>query len=400
MMIFVKIRRLILLIFVFILCYADYNPFGEDSALTLTNVIGSLYLLSVLMTFKTKINYKEIKPFIIPLLLLFILVTIMSIVNKSEYNILRSEFNFGWLRGIILFVFIFYDLKGYPKFQRKIINVYLISIVSVAILATLNIGVTNHWSGRLLIFGTNANVVGFWGVLGITFILNHVIFGDISNKNKLFILLLLPFLLFLIAKSGSRGAFILLMVSLISFLIYSGETLRSKIQIISLMFIFWLFAIIILLQNDILAERLLSFVKTGDTSGRDELGSYAIRIFKENPIFGCGETGYEIKITTLLGKFMGPHNVYLYILVTGGISGLLLFLSFLYRIYKSAIENYRLNKNVLPIILFFIICLSMLKGGGVLTDRVTWFLLAYIAASTTLNIDIKKKDKENENISC
>ena len=388
------------MLFVFILCYAVYNPFGKDSPLTLTNVVGSIYLLAAILTFKSKINYSEIKPFVIPLLLLFIWITIMSIINISPNNEHCSAFNFGLFRNILLFILIFYDLKGDLKFQNKIINTYLFSIVSIAILAALNIEVTYHSTGRLLLFGTNANEVGLWCVFGICFIIDKAIFGNKSNSNRLLLLLLIPLLLSLIAKTGSRGAVVLLITSIIAFSFYLPGKFKTKLIIFFLLIVFVLSILLVVIQNEILADRFLSFFETGDTSGRGELWLNTFLIIKENPIFGFGETGYELRITNLIGEYMGTHNVFLYILVVGGVIGLFLFLLFLYRIYKSVMDNYHLNNQVLPIILFLIIFLLMMKGGGVLIDRVLWFILAYIASTTTCSDFIQRKDYEYENNGC
>ncbi len=382
---FVKARQRVLLLFVYILCFAAYNPFGKNSAFTLTNVLGSVYILTAILTFKSKINIADFKKYIIPLVLLFLLITIMNIINETTENIERSALNFKLLRNYILFSLFYYDLKDNISLQRKVINTYLFSIISIAILAIFNIGVSFSYTGRLLIFETNTNLIGLWTIFGISIIINNVFFEKKSNYKKYYLLLFIPILLTLLAKTGSRGAIVLLIVSILSFTFFSNKNLVEKTFLFFTAILAVTIAIIFLLQNEILADRIINTLNNRDLGERSIIWNLTFNIIKENPVFGCGETGYEIIITDSLGKFMGTHNAFLYITVSSGIIGLVFFLTFLVRIYKSVIYKYKLNNQVLPIVLYIIILLHMMKAGGVLIDRTIWFLLAYIISTTTVD---------------
>jgi O-antigen ligase len=107
----------------------------------------------------------------------------------------------------------------------------------------------------------------------------------------------------------------------------------------------------------------------------------------DNPLFGVGTVGYETYSFMVFGELKSPHNVFLEILCYTGITGLTVYLVFLYRIFRRSFHLYRQTKIILPILLLIPIFAS-LASGQILNVKIGWLIFAYIAGCYQLNAGI------------
>ena len=133
--------------------------------------------------------------------------------------------------------------------------------------------------------------------------------------------------LFAIYISAARSPLLAIFLVWAYFLI-----LKNKIKYILFFLIFLLFvAFFIYFSRNILhiesafVERNYLFIFEGNTSGREPYFNRAIAIFKVNPLIG-GRVLYE--------DGMYPHNIFLELLMSGGLLLLVLFCSFFFYLIK------------------------------------------------------------------
>lgn len=202
---------------------------------------------------------------------------------------------------------------------------------------------------------------------------------------------------------GGRGAAILLIVSFILILWSRIRRLGRGVMIMLLVSFIFLFVLNHL--DAFLAERLeygyeraFSYITERgiditQTSGRDYVYGEAISSIQKNPTCGYGLLGYLVPTNYTIGY--SPHNIFLHILLQGGIILLFLFVVFLLRLTYKYYQLVHRNKQILfllPVFLYPIIVL--LFSGDYLMTPLFWFMISYLV-SVRLNPYILLGNKDN-----
>lgn len=186
-------------------------------------------------------------------------------------------------------------------------------------------------------------------------------------KRSILLLIIIITLLIIMILSGSRGPLVALAFVVTSF-IFLRMTFFKKIT----SFIFGLvaaFAVFYFYELAVEYIPILSRFNFNTTEGgmsvniREEQYSSALRIFSENPIFGGSLVEHYADFY--------PHNIILEILITGGISLLLIYI---FAFFCISVELQNAIKNKVPLCFFLILCLlfisymftSSLAGIGLL----------------------------------
>jgi O-antigen ligase len=138
------------------------------------------------------------------------------------------------------------------------------------------------------------------------------------------------------------------------------------------------------MQSEVLKFRLLQSTQEGDLSGREIIWQTVLHLIKRSPILGVGNTGYAYFMQTNFGSVTSPHNVILEVLCLTGITGLFLYLIFLYRIFKISLNRYKMDGFLLPLMLIIPI-LGLLFSGQILAVKIGWVIFAYITGSLNTN---------------
>ena len=174
-------------------------------------------------------------------------------------------------------------------------------------------------------------------------------------------------LLFLIPiafMTGSRKTFIILILSVALFYVFSakrGKLLNTMLAIITIVFSYYLVMSVPSLYDSvgIRIESMLNVftgVSTIDSSTRLRMNmiEYGLIWFKEKPLLGVGIDNYRYLWHSVSGVAMYAHNNYIEILVDLGIVGFIVY----YSIYISAIR--KLTKSLKYDRYFFAVALSIL----------------------------------------
>lgn len=192
-----------------------------------------------------------------------------------------------------------------------------------------------------------------------------------------------------------RGPILWLFVALLFFFFYKKrEFYRYLFSVLVVSIILYLSIDMILDVIDKIAptsvERIRAALYEGDTSHRmdaddaDSCYFLALNQFADSPYFGS----YFRLVTN--GMFRGsyPHNVFLEIMITMGIFGLIPFLYILHKTFKNIHES--LSSEFIPIyliptILFLSRILTLMTTGSLMLDNEFWLSLSLVLLFPKIN---------------
>lgn len=348
-----------------------YLPFFKEA------IIGVL-IVYVLFTDRSRLilmeNIKDAFPLFLIFLIFLFLGAILPYQIKEE-----SVINFKFLSAIFLFIFLSSFFSMRPRDVAFSLIFFGIGAGLLSILYGLGFFGTEAYeirNDRLNLLGENPNSLSVRVSLGILFLVWGSV-ENVLNLNRFFRVILLipvPFMFNLILASGSKGSFLLCIASIALYiLLLKNISKYVKFGVIISGVVAFHFALSLFFESS-LYER---FLTSDFTSGRSDIWDAAINIFLENPL-GIGEVGYKVEILRRLGVIIDTHNLFVYLLVTGGIIALILFLYFMTKIFIKNIRRYKYDKNIIFLLIFFSMVFVMSKTGGVLSYLIMWYFLACI----------------------
>lgn len=367
-----NIRFAVFLFFIFLLPFNNLNLYiGFEVRKFVWILWIALALLSYRKCFSVNSVIKYLSPWLYHILLMVIVGT-WGIMFLYYDPILV---NYDVLLAFLFFVMSVNELKINRYRIGYVYYTFIFALGLLSVLSRMGIGVSMSTSetGRLMIFGSNANDLGNWAVVGIILSL-HLLFNDKSLK-RFTAVVFIPILLVLIASSGSRGSFIFLVACLFLFAL----TIQVKKRYIKTMILFVFFiaiyiSVMWMMTNEVMHDRMMSFIEDEDTGGRDIIWNIGLSMFQERPIFGWGLNGYITEMTYRYGAFRSMHNLFLEYAVNSGLLGLICIILFFMRLVNQSISS--INKNNLSIILSILSALIAFKTGGVQASLFFWFLIS------------------------
>jgi len=221
-------------------------------------------------------------------------------------------------------------------------------------------------------------------------------------KFKYFILMILS--MFLLLRSGSRGA-VISFLSAILFYIFITKRVKLQTKVYTIIFATLLFLSCYKLLPDSVKE-FYQYTFTPEARS-DEISSVyqrltmwkmAINDFKENPVFGVG-TGNSVEGIGF------PHNILLEVAAELGIIGLFIFILLCYLTIWKAItfikrnEKHSLDLNILMklSLILFIYSLTEAMFSGLITNQ-TWLFMSIglIVSLTKLRLNSQKNSLETK----
>ena len=243
-------------------------------------------------------------------------------------------------------------------------------------------------------------------LFGITFaILLIILFVWMLEQRKFKYLILMVPSMFLLFRSGSRGAVISFLVTMLFYLLIIGR-LRFKTKVYAAI----LTALLILGAYKFISESTREFyqytftpearlTEVSSVYQRVTMWEMAINDFKENPILGVG-----------MGNSVGgggfPHNIILEVSAELGILGLFIFLSMCYLTIKKAMrfikreEKQDLNLLMKLSLILFVYSLTEAMFSGYITNQTQLFmsmgLVVSVVSLTKLKANNQRRDLERK----
>ncbi|WP_195349442.1 O-antigen ligase family protein [Bacteroides nordii] len=382
------LRFFFYLIFVFLLPYNNLNLY---IGFEIRKVVWFVWIILAIISFKSCFSIKCIKQFLYPLWLQLLFMACIGLYGHLRYFYSTTLFNYEVVLAILFLLMSINELKININRIQKVYNTFIISLGVLSIFAMLGIGlgINNEETGRLTIFGSNANDLGNWAVCAIVFCV-YSLLHKCNLIMRIIFIIAIPLLLNLVASSASRGAFIFLLIVLCLFAITTNTTQKYKKMILFILFILiGYLSFIWIMSNELMRDRMISFITEEDTSGRNIIWSIGFSMIVERSICGWGINGYIQEMTTRYGEYRSMHNMFLEYWVTSGIVGLFLLCMFFYRFGRRVIKIRKVDN--LPLILYTLVIMIALKTGGVQASLFFWFLISIsIALSNSLILKSSK----------
>jgi O-antigen ligase len=380
-----------LVLLVFSVTFEKWDPFQLVGTVSVTFLATILYFATWVPLIGTNFQFAPFKKFVIPLLFLILTGFICSAISSEYVRSLKYAFHYRTLLLIFLMTFIAAHIYCKPKMLPIVLNSYIASMILVYVLVSLGEGVTIH-NDRLLLFGENPNVMGAKASLAFLISISPLINKFSIKRLIITIAICIPFI-GLVATSGSRGAFLSMFLGLAVLLFFRKTSVLNKWALI----IFAVFAsgmlIIYLLEtNPNLAARFTDTVEKGDT-GRNVLWEGAFNAIENNIIIGAGFDGVIPTMRQYTGISLNPHNIFLYVYIATGLPGIILFITFLVRLVRILLLQFKASGESLNLVLFVIVVFNMSKQGGSIGKILFWFFFAVLIGSSVHVISRVKQEK-------
>lgn len=371
-----KIQFFFACLFFASLNFEMFSIVGEEG-FSVSKLCMIFYILSSIpMGLSNMLDSRDIKQYLIAIFVSFFFMVLSSIVHSSN-----MIFDTTMFLNILMFWVLLNHFRRDNRLFDQGLLFFALSGCLVSVLFHFGIGVEasdNIYEERFSIFGDNENTVGFKMTLGILFLLNYCLngSGDKPIRYPWLLLCIAPMLLLLFA-TASRGAFLMLAVGLVYFVL-ARPTKKKGTE-----FLWLAFGVVILflgyklvLDQEVLMSRLLRTKETGSLSSRDVIWKMYLDLIFDNPILGVGFSGGVKTAMVNFGVRKNPHNVFIEVALYSGILGFIPFMYFIYHLYKNGLLYKRIVKNLGPILLLIGV-LGMLLSGQALGVKLFWAVAAY-----------------------
>ncbi|MBC5622720.1 MULTISPECIES: O-antigen ligase [Butyricimonas] len=392
-----KIDNFLLLLFSFFLGLGGVSFWGSASSeggSVFTQLFLLLFICVAFFSKRNRLHTFSYGNYIFALLGVWLITFLSSIFHQINlfdvfYLVYFLKYALAMLTFVILLIYFERDEK--LLFKSLFCFSFASGLVALVFLLNLLPGAFDFHNGRLAIVGENANTTGGRFALSFIVLSSFIIFDVFKWRVKRLVLIFfaLP-IFFMVVASGSRGAFLAMIIVTMIMYWYSIASWKKRILVFSpvllisvLFVIYWMGT----KEEFVMAERLLDVVKYGSNGGRDMLMVQAMDIFSDYPLFGCGEPLYVLERSIRFNEHLPVHNLLIHTLVTGGVVALLCLVAFYVLLFKDSVEV--LQKTPLPMCLFLYILMLAMKSGGFATFLSMWYIFSIVAALSRL---IKKNE--------
>jgi O-antigen ligase len=307
-----------------------------------------------------------------PLLGLLVTLFLLGIFQGDVF------FNVKFLAAIGVYISMSVFFRLHP--DKALLSMFYFSIGVAAMVTVYYLGLFEgnyrFSKGRIFLFEENPNSISSRVAIAIIFLFYWVIDNPLRFKRARWLLLLpIPLMFFFVFLTGSKGSTIISGFGVISVFLFSSYSrgLKSILSIISLLLIV---SFGVKSFNETTVYKRFQEDSVTELGTREELWLNAVDIFVDNP-WGIGEKAYFREAKSRIGRALDTHNLFLYILVTGGVLGIVFFLIFLTRVFRLMVAQIKKRQIITPII-YFVLVLLISKTGGVLTYLVLWYSLAFV----------------------
>lgn len=376
-----KITNILLYLLSISLAIGSINPFnpvvGEQNEAVnngFTPLLLVLFLFFAMLDTKIYQGYKKIAKYVLLLIAFLIVVVLSSILY--DINTWHSHIEFFLKLFIAELSFVVLFLYFYHYKQCLVISMKLYMATCIVIITLYFLGALDNYSyisnGRLVIFGENSN--SFSARISLAFI--FVLYFIKQNESKTFIIkwglivscVLLYAYIFL---SGSRGSFIA--VSLCVCFVFVEYVKKHIFALLFLLVVlgmghYFISNTVAYVDSNYSMFERLEELKEGNE--RSKLMKYAVDIYLDNPVWGCGVNGYEQEKRLRGYSTKDSHCIATSILAISGFVGISLFSIYIFCLLR---ENRKKTANVMPFLITIFMLFISLKTGGVLTYMLMWY---------------------------
>lgn len=249
------------------------------------------------------------------------------------------------------------------------------SVQSLILIFKINPLVYDYGS-RIGIIGYNLNELSAFQALTASLLYSHLLYNrfrlNILNIIKLFFLIMIVTSTLLPASRGGSLA-LLFGFSMASLLVFKHQLSLRVLILIPLVGISIYYSFI---NTEYLIERFANRDIFSEEEGRYLIYLNSFSLFSENPLFGLGGV-YTYELGKLMDKgVIAAHNTYMQILLSFGLVGLIIFLSFIINAIKKVLNS---NQSELKVMLSTLLITSLfsLLFTNWASDKFIWVIFAF-----------------------
>lgn len=309
------------------------------------------------------------------LILTFSLLSTITGILISPYGNVKSIFSVlgMFFASYILFLIIPILNIKYRNLQKRIFDIINIFCVFLSIMAIL-IYYKGSFLSYSLVYSRAASI--YYDPNFLAMLLGTNMFLILSNKSinkfyKVFLIFLFSYVIFL---SGSRGALLGVILTIIIFVMFFSKIKNIKKIVLFAMILFFSYLIISYLSK-------LDFFRLYQGSnGRFEMIIAALKEIKKSPLIGYGysSVGKFLKLSGFSN--LSTHNTFIDYIFSYGI---LNFLLYIYFIVKVLFKGLKISENRSLILVFCFLILNMNTilynfGGVGISSLLFTLILGYI----------------------
>lgn len=378
-----NIREFLLLIYVAVFPYENWGTFLAFGIGSPLKIVGLLYILSVIPLF-IKGGTRPVTKEYVSVILLVIWLWVRNVFDLQAAKPSLAPFTNNILFALLLTYHLsISDKKLIIKllFVMAVSNVIVSSLIAFDLISGLEV-----FEDRLIFMGMNSNDFSYLISVSILILLHIFRIDYFGWKKKRYLLLLgIPFLLYSLGYTGSRGGVITLGIGITAYFLLLGKSRSARFMSL----LAGLLVIIILYKYlfsvEVIEGRFSKYNEDIQTFGnRIPIWKVAIGLFQDNPLFGVDFSTYNSAMMSSFGRYRSAHNGFIYLLALGGFFALVLFLKFIYNAFESCKH---LIFKAFYLSLFLMQISFLLKSGAFFGYKLMWFLFALIFAAGFTNDD-------------
>lgn len=370
-----------------------YRYEGNESSPIYYVYLASIFFLTVifflydLIIVNNKLSRRDI--FLIIFAKIIFISFFMEVISNGLTSIMITRFTYYIVWGFTSILMGLYLSKNKRYKNLTYFLDILLIFINIALIRSISYSFIN--GTRVTLGGAIYQTAGYVFALGFGINLFYIVYNyNFSRFNftkttfyKVFSSVFLIVQLYGVIATGARGAMLLVIFYVFLILVLSMNSLKNYAKYTLVILVFGLF---IYLSWPVISEvplisnswdRAFAYIGEngidwGGTSGRDRVYQNALETISAKPIKGYGLFSYY-NVTSF------PHNIFLEVLLQGGIIYFTVFLtimiSILYRFYRII----RFNK----LFLLYAVILSypfimLMFSGSYMSNGLFWFTVSFI----------------------
>jgi O-antigen ligase len=372
-----KFSDTILYLFYFLPISILIGPFA--SLLNILSLSIFIFFLNLNKNFKYIFRNKVIWC----LALIYIYLIFNTFISQNTY--LSFSRNFGFLRFILLFIFInyfFFKKNNHHifKFWTLILFIVIFDIFFEFFFGSNILGFSAENKKRIVSFFRDETVIGSY-LNGFIFIIIGYFFSSfekMSTQKKFMIFLFLLISFVSMVLTGERSNTIKLFIGLLIFFYLNDKIkLKNKVYFFLSVILFFLISLNLFSEikhryNNDLIKRLKNYDNNKEYI-YFSLYKSGLNVFKEYPLFGVGNKNYREEACTneIYLCNTHPHQIYIEFLSEHGIIGSLILISILFFLIFKNYNSTCLKKNYIQLGCFTYILIQfipIIPSGAFFSD--------------------------------
>ena len=364
--------------------YCAAMPFEEALAFSfggILKIIGFLVIgWCLLAHYKTRIRLRKLF-FVLPFFWWFMF-SLLSVAWSKDHTWWWYFIKTYASQIILLMTIVSY--RQFVNLEHLKNGVVTGAVIAAAVLIVMPMASTLTEDGRrtMIVFGNELDPNILAAVMMVALIIT--VERIIQKRSGTLLIVLAAFILLGILLTGSRGGLIATAVGGVTYLVINVKNgkIRNKVMLLTLAAVIAVAIVVALLPDQLISSRfswksLFGFDEyESGAHNRWTIWKYALPLSLNAPIVGYGCGGFFYAIATVYRQ-TASHNLYILLLIEGGLVGLSLFVAGLLRIFRSACKH----KNHAMIALLMSVGVMSLTLDAISTK---FFWMALIIATLTL----------------